>query len=120
VPSCVFTHPEVASVGLTEAQARERGYDVRVGRFPFAANGRASTYGERDGFVKVVSESKYGELLGLHIVGPHASDLIHEGGLALSMEATLDEIDAAIHAHPTLSESVAEAVLAARGAALHI
>jgi len=120
VPSCVFTHPEVASVGLTEAQARERGYDVRVGRFPFAANGRASTYGERDGFVKVVSESKYGELLGLHVVGPHASDLILEGGLALAMEATLDEMDSAIHAHPTLGESVAEAVLAARGAALHI
>ena len=120
VPSCVFTHPEVASVGLTEAQAVERGYDVRVGRFPFAANGRASTYGERDGFVKVVSESKFGELLGLHIVGPHASDLIQEGGLAIAMEATLDELDAAIHPHPTFSEAVAQAVLAVRGAALDL
>jgi len=120
VPSCVFTRPEVASVGLTEAQASEQGYDVLVGRFPFMANGKALTYGERQGFVKVVSESRYGEVLGLHIVGPHASDLILEGGLALSMEATLDEIEATIHAHPTLGESIAEAVLAARGAALHI
>lgn len=120
VPSCVFTDPEIASVGLTEAQAREQGYEVLVGTFPFAANAKASTYGERQGFVKVVSESRHGELLGVHIVGPHASDLILEGGLALSMEATLDEIDATIHAHPTLGEAIAEAVLAARGQALHV
>jgi dihydrolipoamide dehydrogenase len=91
-----------------------------VGRFPFLANGRALTYGEREGFVKVVSESKYGQVLGLHIVGPHASELVMEGGMALSMEATLDEIEASIHAHPTLSESIAEAALAARGLALNI
>jgi len=120
VPSCVFTRPEVASVGMTEEQAREQGYDVLVGRFPFMANGRALTYGERDGWVKIVSESRYGQVLGLHIVGPHASDLVLEGGLALSMEATLDEIEATIHAHPTLGESLHEAVLAARGIALHI
>jgi dihydrolipoamide dehydrogenase len=119
VPACVFTSPEIASVGLTEEQAREQGYDVLTGVFPFAANAKASVYGERQGFVKVVSESRYGELLGVHIVGPHASDLILEGGLALSMEATLDEIDASIHAHPTLGETIAEAVLAARGMALH-
>jgi len=120
VPSCVFTRPEAASVGLTEVQAQEQGYDVLVGKFPFMANGKALTYGERAGFVKVVSESRYGEVLGLHIVGPHASDLILEGGLALSMEATLDEIEAMIHAHPTLGESIHEAVLAARGRVLHI
>jgi dihydrolipoamide dehydrogenase len=119
VPACVFTDPEIGSVGLTEAQAREQGYEVMVGKFPFAANAKASIFGERQGFVKVVSERKYGELLGMHIVGPHASDLILEGGLALSMEATLDEIDASIHAHPTLGEAIAEAVLAARGQALH-
>jgi len=119
VPACVFTTPEIASVGLTEAQAREQGYEVMVGRFPFAANAKASVFGERQGFVKVVSESRYGELLGVHIVGPHASDLILEGGLALSMEATLDEIDATIHPHPTLGEAIAEAVLAVRGQALH-
>jgi dihydrolipoamide dehydrogenase len=120
VPACVFTRPEVASVGLTEAQAREQGYDVLIGKFPFAAVAKASIYGQRQGFVKVVSESRYGEVLGLHIVGPHASDLILEGGLALSMEATLDEIEATVHAHPTLGESIAEAVLAARGRALHV
>jgi dihydrolipoamide dehydrogenase len=119
VPSCVFTQPEVASVGLTEAQAEEQGYDVAVGRFPFIANGKALTYGERTGFVKVVSENKYGQLLGLHIVGPHASDLILEGGLALSMEATLDEIEATIHAHPTLGEAIHEAALAAQGRGLN-
>lgn len=120
VPSCVFTYPEVASVGLTEAQAREQGYDVLIGKFPFAANAKASIYGDRQGFVKVVTENRYGELLGLHIVGPHASDLILEGGLALSMEATLDEIEATIHAHPTLGETIHEAALAARGIALHV
>jgi dihydrolipoamide dehydrogenase len=120
VPSCVFTFPEVASVGLTEEQAREQGYEVLVGKFPFAANAKASIYGDRQGFVKVVAEAKYGEVLGLHIVGPHASDLILEGGLALSMEATLDEIEATIHAHPTLGETIHEAALAARGIALHV
>jgi dihydrolipoamide dehydrogenase len=119
VPACVFTHPEVASIGLTEVQAEEQGYEVVTGRFPFLANGKALTYGERSGFVKVVAEAKYGQLLGLHIVGPHASDLILEGGLALSMEATLDEIEAAIHAHPTLGEAIHEAALDAQGRALH-
>jgi len=120
VPSCVFTQPEVATVGLTEAQAREQGYDVAVGKFPFLANGKAVTYGERNGFVKIVSEARYGEVLGLHIVGPHASDLLLEGGLALQLEATLDEIGAAIHAHPTLGEAIAEAALDAQGRALQI
>jgi dihydrolipoamide dehydrogenase len=83
-------------------------------------NGKALTYGERTGWVKIVSEAKYGEVLGMHIVGPHASDLILEGGLALSMEATLEEIEATIHAHPTLGEAVAEAALAARGRVLHM
>jgi dihydrolipoamide dehydrogenase len=120
VPSCVFTSPEVASVGLTEAQAREQGYDVLVGRFPFIANGKALTYGDKEGFVKVVSEAKYKELLGLHIVGPHASDLVLEGSLAISMEATLDEIEATIHAHPTLGEAIHEAALDALGRVIHI
>jgi dihydrolipoamide dehydrogenase len=120
VPSCVFTYPEVASVGLTEAQAQEQGYEVVVGKFPFMGNGKALTYGERVGFVKIVSEKKYGEVLGLHIVGAHASDLVLEGGLALSMEATLDEIVATIHAHPTLGEAIHEAALAAQGRAIHM
>ena len=120
VPSCVYTDPEIASVGLTEAQAREAGHDVRVGRFPLNANGKALTYGETDGLVKVVSEADFGEVLGLHIVAPHASDLIHEGGLALTLEATLDEIIATVHGHPTLGEAVREAALATRDAAIHL
>jgi dihydrolipoamide dehydrogenase len=120
VPSCVYTNPEIASVGLTEKQAREAGHDVQVGRFPLRASGKALTYGETNGFVKVVSSTRFGEVLGLHIVGPHASDLIHEGGLALALEATLDELAATVHGHPTLGEAIHEAVLAAREGALHL
>jgi dihydrolipoamide dehydrogenase len=120
VPSCVYTEPEVASVGLTEAQAAEQGYEVQVGRFPLSANGKALTYGENDGFVKIVAEAGFGEILGMHIFAPHASDLIHEGGLALALEATLDEIAATIHGHPTLGEAVREAALEVRGEAIHL
>jgi dihydrolipoamide dehydrogenase len=120
VPWCVYTEPEVASVGLTESQAREAGYDVRAGRFPLNANGKALTYGESDGFVKVVSEARYGEVLGLHLIAPHASDLIHEGGLALTLEATLDELITTLHGHPTLGEAIREAALECRGGALHL
>jgi dihydrolipoamide dehydrogenase len=120
VPSCVYTDPEIASVGLTEAQASEQGYDVQVGKFPLSANGKALTYGENNGFVKVVSEARFGEVLGLHIVAPHACDLIHEGGLALALEATVDELVATVHGHPTLGEAVREAALEVRGLALHL
>lgn len=120
VPWCVYTDPEVASVGLSEAQARQAGYDVRVGRFPLSANARALAHGQAKGFVKFVSEARFGEVLGLHIVGPHAGDLIHEGGMALAVEATRDEVIATLHAHPTLAEAVREAALDARGGALHL
>jgi len=120
VPNCVYTDPEVASVGLTEAQAREAGHDVKVGRFPLSASGKARAYGDTDGFVKVISEERFGELLGLHIVAPHASDLIHEGGVALALEATLEKVIATVHAHPTLGEAVREAALAARSRPLHL
>ncbi len=120
VPSCVFGSPEVATVGLSEEQALERGYEVQVGRFPFRANGKALAHGEYDGLVKIVAESEYGQVLGIHIVGPHASDLIQEGTMALTLEATLDEFEATIHPHPTLTEALAEAALAAQGRALHI
>ena len=120
VPSAVYTDPEIASVGLTEEQARQAGHEVQVGRFPLIANGKALTYGESNGFVKVISEAHFGEVLGLHIVAPHASDLIHEGGLALALEATLDELAMTVHGHPTLGEAVREAALAARGAAIHL
>jgi len=120
VPSCIFARPEAASVGLTEQAAREQGYDVRIGRFPFNGNGKAIAQGEVEGFVKVVAEARYGALLGLHIVGPHASDLVLEGALGLTLETTLDEIAATIHPHPSLGEAVAEAGLAALGRALHL
>ncbi len=120
VPWCVYTQPEVASVGLSEAQARDAGYDVRVGRFPLSASGKALTYGQTDGLVKLVSEARFEEVLGLHIVAPHACDLIHEGGLALALEATVEELLATLHAHPTLAEAVREAALDTRGAALHL
>ncbi|MBC7254788.1 MAG: dihydrolipoyl dehydrogenase [Chloroflexi bacterium] len=120
VPSCIYSLPEAASVGLTEEQARSAGYDVRVGLFALANNGKAAAMGEMDGFAKVVAEGKYGAILGVHIVGPHASDLIMEGTLAVGLEATWGELERAIHPHPALSEALAEAVLAAQGRALHV
>ncbi len=120
VPNCIFSDPEAASVGLSEEEARDKGYDLKIGRFPFSANGKALIQGRSDGFVKVVAEAQYGEMLGLHVVGPHASDLILEGGLALNMEATLEEIEATIHAHPTLGEAIAEAALDAQGRVIHM
>jgi dihydrolipoamide dehydrogenase len=109
IPSATYCHPEVASVGSTERQAIERGYAVKVGRFPWAALGKASILGETEGLVKVVADEKYGELLGVHIVGPHATDLIHEACVALQCEATVEELFRTVHAHPTLAEAVMEA-----------
>ncbi|GAC1327816.1 MAG: dihydrolipoyl dehydrogenase [Chloroflexota bacterium] len=120
VPAATFTHPEVASVGLSEAKARDAGHDVVVGKFPFAALGRAQTYGNTDGLVKIVADKKYGEILGVHIIGPSASDLIPEGVLALQLEATLDDLANTIHAHPTLGEGSMEAALVALGMPVHV
>jgi dihydrolipoamide dehydrogenase len=121
VPSCTYCEPEVASVGLTEAKARERGYDVQVGKFPFTALGKAKIIGKTAGFVKVVREKKYDEVLGIHIIGPRATELIAEGGVALSHEATAESLMRTIHAHPTLYEALGEAEhAAAEGAAIHV
>ncbi len=120
VPACVYTDPEIASVGLTEQQARQIHPDVRIGHFPLIASGKALTYGDNSGFVKVISEGRSGELLGLHIMAPHASDLIHEGGLALALDATIEDLANTVHGHPTLGEAIREAALAARGAAIHL
>jgi len=120
VPSCTYCDPEVGSVGLTEAKARERGYAVQTGKFPFSALGKARILGRSEGFVKVVRETKYDELLGVHIVGAHATDLIAEACVALQMEATNEELFRTMHAHPTLAEGVAEAAHAASGHAIHI
>ena len=120
VPAATFTHPEVASVGLTEAAAREAGHDVAVGRFPFSALGRAQTFGGVEGLVKVVAERDDGHVLGVHVIGPGASDLIPEGVLAMQLEATLADIAATIHAHPTLGEGTMEAALVALGLPVHV
>jgi len=120
VPSCTYCDPEVASVGLTEAKAKERGYDVKVGKFPFTALGKAKVIGKTTGFVKVVRETKYDEVLGVHIIGAHATDLIAEACVALQMEGTDEELMRTMHAHPTMSEAVMEAAHAAHGAAIHI
>jgi dihydrolipoamide dehydrogenase len=120
VPAATFTHPEVASVGLTEAEAQQAGYDVVVGRFPFAALGRAQSFGSIEGLVKVVAERRYGEVLGVHIIGPSASDLIPEGVLAMQLEATLTDIANTIHAHPTLGEGTMEAAMVALGLPVHV
>jgi dihydrolipoamide dehydrogenase len=120
IPNCTYCHPEVASVGLTEEQAREKGHDVQVGMFPWTANGRALTSGETEGFVKVIRDRKYSEVLGAHIVGPHATELIAEFVVGRHLETTVEEMDRAMHPHPTLSEAVAEAALAALGHPLHI
>lgn len=119
IPSPVFTEPELASVGLTEVQAREGGYDVVVGTFTFRPLGKAIAMDQQEGMVKVVSERKYGEVLGVHIVGPHASDLIHEAVAAIELEATVEELQRMIHGHPTLPEAILEAALDVDGIALH-
>jgi len=121
VPGCTYCSPEIASIGLTEAKAREQGYDVKIGKFPFSANGKATILGQRNGFVKIVADKKYDEVLGIHIIGPHATELIAEGGVALSHEATSESLMRTIHAHPTLYEALGEAEhAAAEGAAIHI
>ena len=120
VPNCTYCDPEVASVGLTEAKAREAGYDVKVGKFPFSASGKARILGEEEGFVKIVSESKYDEILGVHIIGPHATELIAEACVAMQLESTAEELGRTMHAHPTVSEAVMEAAENVHGLAIHI
>jgi dihydrolipoamide dehydrogenase len=120
VPGATYCHPEVASVGLTEEQCKERKLEYRVGRFPFSANGRARTTGESEGFVKIIAGKQYGEILGAHVVGANATELIHELAVARANEYTVEEVELAIHAHPTLSEAVSEAALDAMGRVIHI
>ena len=115
IPNATYCHPEVASIGLTEQQCKDRKIDYKVGKFPFMASGRARTSGDTEGFVKVIRGAKYGEILGAHIVGAHATELIHEFVLARTNEYTVEEIELAIHAHPTLSEAIAEASLDSLG-----
>lgn len=120
VPACTYCHPEVASVGRTQQQAEEDGYEVKVGKFPFSANGRALTAGAPDGMVKLVADAKYGEVLGIHMVGHNVTEIVAEGGLGRALETTVEELAYTIHAHPTLSETVMEAAFAAMGRPIHI
>jgi len=119
-PGCTYCQPQVASIGLTERAAKESGEKFRVGKFPFSASGKARAIGETDGFVKLIIGEPHGEILGAHIIGPEATEMIAELGLAITLEATYEEIEATIHAHPTLSESVHEAAGQAFGHAIHI
>jgi len=120
IPGCTYTMPEVSSVGLTEAKAKEAGYEIKVGKFPFSASGKASAAGHKDGFVKLVFDAKYGELLGAHMIGGNVTEMIAELVLAKKLEATGHELIKAIHPHPTMSEAVMEAAAAAYGEVIHI
>ncbi len=120
VPNCTYCDPEVASVGLTEAKAKEAGYDVKIGKFPFSASGKARILGETDGFIKIVSEKKYDEVLGVHIIGPHATELLAEACVAMALEATAESIANTIHAHPTVSESMMEAAEGVHDLTIHM
>jgi dihydrolipoamide dehydrogenase len=119
-PGCTYCQPQVASIGLTERAAKEQGLKFKLGKFPFSANGKALAAGEPEGFIKLLVGEPHGEILGAHIVGAEATELIAELGLAMKLEATYEEIEATIHAHPTLSETVHEAAGAAFGEAIHI
>jgi len=120
IPACTYTSPEVASVGMTEKAAREAGYEVKVGKFPFTASGKASAAGAKDGFVKLIFDEKYGELLGAHLIGANVTEMIAELVVARKLETTGEEIIKAVHPHPTMSEAVMEAAAAAYGEVIHI
>lgn len=120
VPACTYTTPEIASCGYTEAAAREAGFNIRVGKFPFTASGKASASGMRDGFVKLVFDAEYGELLGAHMIGSNVTEMISEIVVARKLETTAHEIIKAIHPHPTMSEAIMEAAAAAYGEVIHL
>lgn len=120
IPGCTYCTPEIASVGLTEKQAREKGLDIKVGKFPFSASGKAKAGGNSDGFVKVIFDAKYGEWLGCHMIGAGVTDMIAEAVVARKLETTGHEVLKAVHPHPTMSEAVMEAVAAAYGEVIHI
>jgi dihydrolipoamide dehydrogenase len=120
MPRCTYCKPQVASMGYTEAQAKEKGYEVKVGKFPFVANGKALGLNEKEGFVKIIADAKYGEILGAHMVGPEVTELLPEMVLARTWELTTEEIAKTVHAHPTISEALMEAAHAVEGQAIHI
>jgi dihydrolipoamide dehydrogenase len=119
IPACTYCEPQIGSVGLTEAAAKEKGYTVKVGKFPFTANSKASIVDSHDGFVKIVADAKYGEILGVHIIGPQATELIAEAVTALELEATVEEMMFTIHAHPTLAEAMLDGFGSVDGMAIN-
>jgi len=119
-PNATYCEPQIGSVGLTEKQARDAGYDVKTGKFPFVGNSKATILGMHEGFIKIVAEKKYGEILGVHAIGPLATEIISEPTAALNLEATLDDMGAVIHAHPTVWEAMGDAFNAVRGLAINI
>ncbi|KIL45925.1 dihydrolipoyl dehydrogenase [Jeotgalibacillus campisalis] len=119
VSKCIYSSPEAASVGMTEQEAKDQGFDVKIGKFPFKAIGKALVFGESDGFVKMIADRKSNDLLGVHMIGPHVTDMISEAGLARVLDATPWEVGQTIHPHPTLSEAIGEAALAVDGKAIH-
>ena len=120
IPGCTYTNPEIASCGLTEAAAREAGYEIKVGKFPFSASGKASASGAKDGFVKLIFDAEYGELLGAHMIGANVTEMIAEIVVARKLETTAHEIIKAVHPHPTMSEAIMEAAAAAYGEVIHL
>jgi len=120
VPSCIFVSPEIATVGLTEEEVKEQGLEYKVSKFMFGANGKALAMGEPEGLVKVISTGEENTIVGVHIIGPHAADLIHEGALAVSHKLNAAQVSNTIHAHPTLGEAFVEAVLGLQGQAIHM
>ena len=120
MPRCTYCKPQVASLGYTEAQAKEKGYEIKIGKFPFVANGKALGLNEKEGFVKIIADAKYGEILGAHLVGPEVTELLPELALARTWELTTEEIARTVHAHPTLSEALMEAAHGVMGQAIHI
>jgi dihydrolipoamide dehydrogenase len=120
IPGCTYCSPEIASVGYTEKKAKEAGYEIKVGKFPFSASGKASAAGAKDGFVKLIFDAKYGELLGAHMIGMNVTEMIAECVLARELEATGESIIKTVHPHPTLSEAVMEAAAAAYGEVIHL
>ena len=120
IPGCTYTTPEVASCGLTEEKAREKGFDLRIGKFPFSASGKAAAEGSKEGFVKLIFDAKYGELLGAHMIGAGVTEMISEIVLARKLETTGHEMIKAVHPHPTMSEAIMEAAAAAYDEVIHL
>ena len=120
IPGCTYTSPEVASVGMSEQAAKDAGFEIKVGKFPFSASGKASAAGEKDGFVKLIFDAKYGELLGAHLIGANVTEMIAELVVAKKLETTGHEIIKSIHPHPTMSEAIMEAAAAAYGEVIHL